>query len=471
MSPLPAHSVSRRAALGLGAGALAWLLQGPRLAARPPAAPRGAPRARRLIYLYMSGAPSQIDLWDYKPRLADLHDTDLPDSVRQGQRITTMTSGQARFPVAASRFAFARHGRSGTWVSELLPHTARIVDELAVIRSLHTEAINHEPAINYMMTGAEQPGRPCLGAWLSYGLGCVNQDLPAFVVLLSSWSGPKVDQPLYSRLWGAGFLPSEHQGVALRSQGDPVLYLSNPDGVSPAARRRQLDDLAALNALRAQETGDPEARARAAQHELAFRMQSSVPELADISREPAQVLESYGPDVSRPGSFARNCLLARRLAERGVRCVQVYHRGWDQHRSLNDDLPRQCRDVDQPCAALIADLKQRGMLDDTLVVWGTEFGRTAYSQGNLQANDWGRDHHPRCFTVWLAGGGIRGGLSHGATDDFSYNITADPVHVHDLNATILHCLGIDHERLTYRHQGRDFRLTDVHGRVVTELLA
>ncbi len=430
-----------------------------------------APRARRVVYLFMSGAPSQLDLFDYKPGLKKLYDTDLPDSVRQGQRITTMTSGQDRFPLAPSRFQFAQHGETGTWVSELLPHTAKIVDRLAIVSSMHTEAINHDPAITFMMTGNEQPGRPSMGAWLSYGLGAANDDLPTFLVLHASWSGRKDAQALFSRLWGPGFLPSTHQGVSLRSEGDPVLYLSNPPGVGATTRRRMLDTLGKLNQRQHERTGDPEVATRIAQYEMAFRMQSSVPALTDLSDEPDHTFELYGPDSRKAGTFAASCLLARRLVERDVRFIQIYHRGWDQHENLPSDLRLQCRDVDQASAALILDLEQRGLLEDTLVVWGGEFGRTVYCQGPLTEDNYGRDHHPRCFTMWMAGGGIRPGARVGKTDDFSYNIVERPVHVHDLNATLLHCLGLDHTRLTYRFQGRDFRLTDVHGEIVHELLA
>jgi hypothetical protein len=432
--------------------------------------PHFAPRAKRVIYLFMSGAPSQLDMFDYKPNLTDLFDTDLPDSVRKGQRITTMTSGQKRLPIAPSMFKFAQHGKSGAWVSELMPHTAGVADDLAIIKTVNTEAINHDPAITYIQTGSQQPGRPSLGAWLAYGLGTANADLPSFVVLTSSWTGRQDAQALYSRLWGTGFLPSKHQGVALRSKGDPVLYLSNPEGVSSQTRRKMLDGLAALNEKQSRHFGDPEISARIAQYEMAFRMQTSVPELTDISGEPRHVLDMYGPDVHKPGTFAASCLLARRMAERGVRCIQIFIRGWDQHGNLPKDIRNQCRDVDQPSAALIQDLKQRGMLDDTLVIWGGEFGRTVYCQGSLTKTNYGRDHHPRCFTIWMAGGGVQGGLVHGETDDFSYNVVEKPVHIHDLNATILHCLGIDHERLTFRFQGRDFRLTDVHGEVVHDVL-
>jgi hypothetical protein len=466
--------LTRRAFLGRSAAGIAGLAALSDLLAQdrvPSRGPHFAPRARRLVYLVMSGAPSQMDMWDYKPAMADWYDKDFPESVRRGQRLTTMTSGQKRFPIAPSVYRFARHGRHGTWVSELLPHTAGVVDRLCVIRSMWTDAINHDPGITFFQTGAEQPGRPSLGAWLAYGLGSINRDLPAFVVMTPSWTGRREAQALYTRLWGAGFLPGHLQGVALRAQDDPVLYLSNPPGVDATVRRRALDTLAALNERALAREGDPEIATRIAQYELAFRMQTAVPELTDLSGESEATLAMYGPDVHRPGTFARCSLLARRLLERGVRVVQLFHRGWDQHENMTGNLPKQCRDVDQACAALILDLEQRGLLDDTLVVWGGEFGRTVYCQGPLSRENYGRDHHPRCFTMWLAGGGIRPGHDHGETDEFSYNIVRDPVHVHDLNATLLHCLGIDHERLTYRFQGRDFRLTDVHGRVVRDLLA
>jgi hypothetical protein len=430
--------------------------------------PHFAPKAKRVIYLFQSGAPSQLDLFDPKPAIRERRGIELPDSVRMGQRITTMTSGQKSLPVAPSIFKFARHGQSGAWLSELLPQTGSVADELCFIRSVQTEAINHDPAITFVQTGSQLAGRPSMGAWVAYGLGSMNQDLPAFVVLLSRG---RTDQPLYDRLWGSGFLPTRYQGVKLRGGREPVLYLANPAGCSGQLRRQMLDELAALNQVRHADTGDPEILTRIAQYELAYRMQSSVPELTDLSQEPRSILAMYGPDVEKPGSYAANCLLARRLAERGVRFVQLYHMGWDQHANLPAQIRLQCKDTDQPSAALVQDLKQRGLLDDTLVIWGGEFGRTVYSQGQLTATDYGRDHHPRCFTVWMAGGGIRPGLTYGQTDDFSYNITRDPVEVYDLNATILHLLGIDHTRLTYRFQGRDFRLTDVHGRVVTPILA
>jgi hypothetical protein len=458
------------ARLGLGAAPRVGGAASTEQAARHLAS-RVAPKAKRIIWLFMSGAPSQLETFDHKPGLLDLYDTDLPDSVVAGQRFTTMTSGQARFPIAPSRFAFDQHGESGAWVSELLPHTAKMVDDIAIVRSMFTESINHDPGITFIQTGHEQPGRPSLGSWLSYGLGSPNEDLPAFVVMQASWTGRQEAQALFSRLWGSGFLPSQHQGVGLRAAGDPVLYLSDPPGVDRARRRLVLDALGELNGRTADAVGDPETRARIAAYELAFRMQTSVPELTDVSSEPESVFELYGPDAKKPGTFAASCLLARRLAERGVPMVQIFHRGWDQHSDLPKDLPKQCRDVDQPAWALVQDLKQRGMLDDTLVVWGGEFGRTVYCQGPLSEDNYGRDHHPRCFSMWLAGGGVKGGVVHGETCDFSYNVTRDPVHVHDLNATLLHLLGVDHEKLTFRHQGRDFRLTDVHGRVVRELLA
>jgi hypothetical protein len=461
-----------RCGLGLGAVALGSLLgrDQARAAATgdPPGLPHFAPKAKRVIYLFQSGAPSQMDLFDYKPALQTKRGIELPDSVRRGQRITTMTSGQKSLPVAPSIFKFARHGRSGAWLSEVLPHTAGIVDELCLIKSMQTEAINHDPAITFVQTGSQLAGRPSMGAWVAYGLGSLNQDLPAFVVLLSRGG---TDQPLYDRLWGSGFLPTRYQGVKLRGGKEPVLYLANPAGCAPPTRRQQLDDLAALNRLHHADTGDPEILTRVAQYDLALRMQTSVPELTDLSREPKAVLDLYGPDVHKSGSYAANCLLARRLAERGVRFIQLYHMGWDHHGNLPRQLRNQCRDTDQPSAALLRDLKQRGLLEDTLLIWGGEFGRTIYSQGALTADDYGRDHHPRCFTVWLAGGGVKAGLTYGETDDFSYNIVRDPVEVYHLNATILHLLGIDHKRLTYRFQGRDFRLTDVHGNVVKAVLA
>ena len=467
-----------RTAAGIGTVALASLLNrqaagGGRPGGNPGDLVRGAshfaPSAKRVIYLFQSGASSQMDLLDYKPKLRKLHKTELPASIRMGQRLTGMTAGQKSFPVAASLFEFAQHGQSGAWVSDLLPHTAGIVDDIAIVKTVYTEAINHDPAITFIQTGRQAPGLPSMGAWLSYGLGSESSDLPSFVVLISK--GRSESQPLFSRLWGSGFLPTEHQGVRFRSSGDPVLYLNNPAGVSSGARRHMLDSLAELNRIKHEQYGDPEIASRIAQYEMAYRMQTSVPELTDLSDQPQHIFEMYGPDSREPGTYAANCLLARRLAERGVRFIQLYHRGWDQHLTLPSDLKKQCKDTDQPTAALLSDLKNRGMLDDTLIIWGGEFGRTVYCQGKLTADDYGRDHHPRCFTVWLAGGGIKRGLSYGTTDDYCYNIEDKPIHVHDLNATILHCLGIDHERLTYRFRGRDFRLTDVHGEVVHVILA
>ena len=483
-----------RAAMGLGVPALVSLLGRDAFATSDhasamrgvPGLPHFPPTAKRAIYLFMSGAPSQIDLFDYKPKMAEKYDEDLPDEVRRGQRLTTMTSGQARFPIAPSIYKFQKfdNGGEGAWVSELLPHTATIVSDVAFVRSMWTDAINHDPAITYICTGDERPGKPSLGAWLSYGLGNINDDLPSFVVMNSTWSAKQDAQALYHRLWGSGFLASQHDGVLLRSQGDPVLYLNNPAGIDRAVRRRMLDSLEKLNQQQYENFGDPETQTRIHQYEMAFRMQSSIPALTNFANETRKTLDRYGPEVRRPGTFANRCLLARRLAERDVRFVQVFHRGWDQHTKLPMDLPLQCRDVDQPTAALIHDLKDRGMLDDTLVVWGGEFGRTIYCQGDLTKTNYGRDHHPKCFTIWMAGGGIQGGAIHGRTDDYSYNIVDqagqpstrfkdDAVHVRDLNATILHCLGIDHRRLSVKFQGLDQRLTGVEGEahVVKKILA
>ena len=469
-----------RMAGGIGTVALASVLDSSLLSAAAQSVPGQAartglphfrPRAKRVVYLFQSGAPSQMDLFDYKPQLSNYHGDEIPDSIINGQRLTGMTSGQDSFPVAASKFKFARHGQSGLWVSELLPNISRIVDDICIVKTVHTEAINHDPAITFFQTGSQQPGRPCFGAWASYGLGSENENLPGFVVLISEGSSLRESQPLFARLWGSGFLPSQHQGVQFRSVGDPVLYLSNPKGISPECRRRMLDSLKKLNEAQHAEWGDPETVARIQQYEMAYRMQTSVPELTDLNDEPDEVFELYGRDARKPGTYAANCLLARRLLERDVRFVQLYHRGWDQHENLPNDLPLQCADTDRATAALLIDLKRRGMLEDTLVIWGGEFGRTAYCQGELTPTNYGRDHHPRCFTIWMAGGGIKAGFSYGQTDDYSYNIVDNPVHVHDLQATILHCLGINHERLTYRHQGRDFRLTDVHGRVISDLFA
>jgi hypothetical protein len=466
-------------ATGIGIAALSGLLSGEASAEGSragkmhgglPGLPHFAPKARRVIYLFQSGGPSQMELFDYKPRLKEFQGADLPESIRMGQRLTGMTASQSSFPVVPSKFQFAQRGQSGAWVSELLPHTARIADELTYIKSMHTEAINHDPAVTFLQTGAQIGGRPSIGSWLAYGIGSETEDLPAFVVMISPGAGGG-GQPLYDRLWGSGFLPSRYQGVKFRSVGDPVLYLSNPGGFDAGDRRRFLDALAGLNRMKLEEFGDPEISTRISQYEMAFRMQSSVPELTDLSKEPPQTFELYGPDAKKPGTFAANCLLARRLAERGVRFIQLFHRDWDHHGKLPQDLPKRCLETDQASAALILDLKQRGMLDETLVIWGGEFGRTVYCQGRLTDTEYGRDHHPRCFTIWMAGGGIKPGLTVGETDDYCYNITKDPVHVHDLQATILHCLGIDHTRLTYKFQGRHFRLTDVHGNVVKSVLA
>jgi hypothetical protein len=463
--------------MGLGGIALANLVnpQSPLLAAQL-RQDRGVlngqfhvpPRAKRIIYLFMAGGPSQMETFDYKPVLTQRNGEQLPDSVRQGQRLTGMSGNQASLPLAGSRFGFSRHGANGTWVSDLLPHTAKAVDDLCIVRSMYTEAINHDPAITFFQSGSQIAGRPSMGAWVHYGLGSDNEDLPAFVVLITPG---KVDQPLYARLWGSGFLPSEHQGVQFRSGKDAVLYLGNPDGVSRESRRLLLDRLRDLHAHAAERLGDSEVDGRIAQYEMSYRMQASVPGVMDVSGESEETFALYGPDSQKPGTFAANCLLARRLAERGVKFVQLYHQGWDQHDNLPRDIERQCRETDQASAALLTVLKRRGLLDDTLVIWGGEFGRTSYSQGKLTATNYGRDHHPRCFTVWMAGGGAKPGLVYGATDDFSYNVIEGPVHVHDFHATLLRLLGIDHERLTYLYQGRRFRLTDVHGKVIEDLLA
>lgn len=457
---------------GIGTAALASLLAENGYAAlgagQENKLPHFKARAKRVIYLFQSGGPSQLELFDPKPQLEKYRGQNLPESIRKGQRLTGMTAYQANFPSAPSIYKFAKHGEAGASLSELLPHTGKIADDLCFIRSLHTEQINHDPAITFSLTGFQLAGRPCMGSWVTYGLGSENKDLPGFIVMVSV--GNTGDQPLYDRLWGSGFLPSQYQGVKFYNGSDRVLYLSNPPGIGGQVRRRFLDDLAKLNRKNAESFGDPEILTRISQYELAYRMQSSVPELTDLSTEPEKTFERYGPDSRKAGTYAANCILARRLAERGVRFIQLFHRGWDQHTNLPKQIASQARDTDQPTAALITDLKERGMLDDTLVIWGGEFGRTVYSQGKLTADNYGRDHHPRCFTVWLAGGGIKPGITIGETDDCSYNITRDPVHVHDLNATILHCLGIDHTRLTYRFQGRDFRLTDVHGEVVKQIL-
>lgn len=470
-----------KTSLGLGAAALASILPGCGSKAissleslsgeRALNVTHFAPKAKRVIYLFQSGGPSQIELFDPKPVLTNMFGEELPDSVRMGQRLTGMTSGQASFPLAGSYFKFKQKGKSGTWISEALPHIGEIVDELCIIKSMHTEAINHGPATAFFQTGHQQPGRPSIGSWLSYGLGSLNYNLPTFSVLLSRGSGRPNAQPLYSRLWGNGFLPSLHQGVQFRSGADPVLYLNDLPGIDKQTRRRMLDDIAALNHIKHTENEDPEILTRIAQYEMAYRMQTSVPETMDFSDEPEKIFDLYGPDSKIPGTYAANCILARRLAEKDVRFIQLYHMGWDQHDNLPIALSKQCKDVDQPTAALIKDLKQRGLLDDTLVIWGGEFGRTNYSQGKLTPENYGRDHHPRCFSIFMAGGGIKPGISYGETDDFSYNIVKDPVHVHDFQATMMHLLGIDHEKLTYKHQGRRYRLTDVHGHVVKDLLA
>jgi len=485
-----------RAALGVGTAALSRLLCAGGLPAMPGAQNHPAegfltglaPKAKRIIVLFMNGGPSQMDLWDYKPKLAEKFDTDFPEEIRMGQRLTTMTSGQQRFPVAPSIYKFNKHDNQadGVWVSELLPHTASVVGDLCVVRSMWTDAINHDPAVTFIQTGSQLPGRPSFGSWVSYGLGSMNEDLPTYVVLHSKVSNGKVDQALFTRLWGSGFLPSEHQGVALRHTGDPVLYLRDPEGMDRKSRREMLDDISALNQGYFREIADPEVTARIEQYEMAYKLQTSVPELMDLSKEPDEVFELYGEASKEPGTFAANCLLARRLAERDVRFIQIFHRGWDQHSNLTGDLPSQCKDVDQACAALVKDLKRTGLLEDTLVVWGGEFGRTVYCQGALSRENYGRDHHPRCFTMWLAGAGVKAGTVYGHTDDYGYNIVNESgsvvtpsvdewvpgtVHVHDLNATLLHLLGVDHTQLTYKYQGRDFRLTDVHGHVVHDILA
>jgi hypothetical protein len=462
-----------KGAVGIGTAALATLLGNDLRAATPQAAglPNFAAKAKRVIYLLQGGAPTHVDLFDYKPELVKRRGQELPESVHMGQRLTTMTAGQKNRPVLPGITAFKQYGQCGTWLCDFLPHTGSIADDICLIKSMHTEAINHAPAVTFFLTGAEMPGRPSMGAWLDYGLGSLNHNLPTFVVMTSRDREASCGQLFYDYYWGSGFLPSKYQGVKFRSEGDPVLYLSNPAGMSADVRRSLLDDLAKLNKLKLEETGDPEIATRISQYEMAFRMQSSVPELTDISTEPQHILDMYGPDVKRPGSFARNCLLARRLSERGVRFVQLFHAGWDQHQNLPTQLKIQCQDTDQPSAALVKDLKQRGLLDETLIIWGGEFGRTVFVQGDMNAKAYGRDHHPRCFSLWMAGGGIKRGTTYGATDDFCYNVVENPVHVHDFQATILHLLGIDHTRLTFKYQGRHYRLTDVHGKVVHGVLA
>jgi hypothetical protein len=462
-----------RTSLGLGAIAVGGLL-GNTTTGGPPAGQQVIdkvvsihPKVKRVVYMFQSGGPSQLDLFDYKPLLREYHGQDLPDSVRKGQRLTGMSGQQSSFPMTASIYDFRQYGESQTWVSELMPHTARIVDDLCFIRSMHTEAINHDPAITFFQTGSMLPGRPSIGAWVSYGLGSDNDNLPAFIVLVSKNAG---GQPLYARLWGNGFLPTEHQGVQFRSGKDPVLFLRDPEGFGTEDRAAMLRHLRSLNELQYDTYQDPEIRARMAQYEMAFRMQTSVPEVMDMSSEPDYIYDLYGPDSRDPGTYAANCLLARKLLERNVKFVQLYHQGWDQHLNLPAGIESQCRKTDQATAALVQDLKQRGMLEDTLVIWGGEFGRTVYSQGKLTATNYGRDHHPRCFTMWMAGAGVRAGYAHGITDDFGYNIVQDPVHVHDFQATLLHLMGVNHEELTFRYQGRRFRLTDVHGQVIPEIL-
>ena len=472
------HLIDRRkflniGARGMGAMGLASLAQPGMLNAAGRGAmgePHFKPKAKRVIYLFFSGGPSHIDMYDYKPAMRKIHGIELPDSIRNGQRITGMTSGQKSFPCVAPMFEFKQHGQSGGDFSEILPNVATIADEISLIRSVNTEAINHDPAITYINTGTQQLGHPSMGAWLNYGLGSPSDNLPGYIVMISKGRGGS--QALYSRLWGSGFLPSKHQGVKFRSSGEPVLYLNNPPGITSGSRRAILDSINAINRAKFEETQDSEIQTRIAQYEMAFRMQASVPELTDLKTEPDHVFEQYGKDAKSPGKFAYNCILARRMLERGVPFVQLFHRGWDQHGNCPRDVRRQCEDVDQPAAALVRDLKQRGMLEDTIVICGGEFGRTIYSQGSLTKDNHGRDHHGRCFTMWMAGGGIRKGHVHGETDDFSYNIVRDPVHINDLNATVLQCLGIDHERFTYRYQGLDQRLTGVQGaRVVNEILA
>ena len=478
--PLPAAGLSRRAflnrfGLGLGGIALANLIKPAGLFAATAGADRGilngqlhhAAKAKRVIYLFMAGGPSQLETFDYKPLLNQRHGEQLPDSVRQGQRLTGMSGNQSSLPLAGAFCKFGQHGGNGTWVSELLPHTAKVADDVCVVRSLFTEAINHDPAITFLQTGSQLSGRPCIGSWVHYGLGSDNENLPSFVVLITPG---KVDQPLYARLWGSGFLPSQYQGVQFRSGKEPVLYLNDVDGVAPENRRLMLDRLKELHAHSADRLGETEMDARIGQYEMAYRMQSSVPGVMDLSSEKPETFELYGPDSKKPGTFAANCLLARRLAEKGVKFIQLYHQGWDQHDNLPKNIQVQCRETDQASAALITDLKQRGLLDDTLVVWGGEFGRTAYSQGKLTADNYGRDHHPRCFSIWMAGGGVKPGMVYGETDDFSYNLVKDGVHVYDFHATMLKLLGVDHERLTFLFQGRRFRLTDVSGKVVQAIL-
>src|SRR6185503_10034715 len=473
---VPIEHITRRrffrmSTAGIGSAALGTLLA--RDGYGQEIAPHFAPKAKHLIYLFMNGGASQMDLYDYKPKMEEMFDKDLPPSVINGQRLTTMTSGQSRFPVAPTMFKFKQHGQSGAWISELLPNIARHADKISFIKSVHTEAINHDPAVTYICTGAQIPGKASLGSWLSYGLGSANDNLPSFIVMTPSWSAKREAQALYNRLWGSGFLPTRYQGVWFRLKGDPVLYLSDPPGVSRETRRQMLEAVVRLNAREYAQDGDPETQGRIAQYEMAFKMQSSVPDLVDFSKEPKHIQDLYGPDLHKPGTFAQSAILARRMIERGVRQVQIFHREWDHHGNLPTDLRHQCSDVDQPIAALLTDLEMRGLLDETLVVWGSEFGRTAYCQGKLTRTDYGRDHHPRCFVHWFAGAGIKPGVTHGETDDFSYNIVKDPVHIRDINATILHLLGMDHKRLIYKYQGLDQRLTGVEeeAHVVKSILA
>ncbi|MDA0194916.1 MAG: DUF1501 domain-containing protein [Bacteroidetes bacterium] len=474
--PIPSRrDFLARSALGLGSLGLASLMNPAGLFAETASSrgglsslPHFAPKAKRVIYLLQSGAPSQIDLFDPKPLLNKMNGEELPESVRNGQRLTGMTAGQTSFPLAGSQFAFQQHGKSGTWMSELMPHTAGIADEMCMINSMYTDAINHDPAVTFLQTGSQFPGRPSIGSWVNYGLGSDNENLPAFIVLITKSSG---GQPLYSRLWGNGFLPSQHQGVRFLAGKEPVLYLSNPPGIQQGDRKQQLAFLRQMQERQFETFQDPEIEARIAQYEMAFRMQTSVPEITDTSGEPDYIYDLYGPDAKIPGTFSANCLLARRLAEKGVKFIQLYHRGWDHHDNLPANIQRSCKQTDQASAALVQDLRQRGMLEDTLVIWGGEFGRTNYSQGALTKTNYGRDHHPKCYSIWMAGAGVKPGISYGRTDDFSYNIVENPVHVHDFQATLMHLLGIDHERFTYKFQGRRYRLTDVHGKVVKDVLA
>ena len=465
-----------KSSLGLGAVALGSLLSPNKVMGSTvensnmglPGLPHFAAKAKRIVYLFQSGGPSQIETWDYKPKLEELYGQDLPESVRKGQRLTSMSASQASFPMVPSIFKFSQHGQSGTWVSDLMPYTAKLVDDLCILKTVYTEQINHDPAITFLQTGNQLPGRPSIGSWLSYGLGSSNENLPSFIVLVSKKGG---GQPIYSRLWGNGFLPTEHQGVQFRSGKDPVLFLNNPENYEGEDRGRMLKCLKEINEIQNSTYGDPEVNARIAQYEMAFRMQTSIPEVTDMSDEPEHVFEMYGKNSKDPGTYAANCLLARKLLEKDVKFVQLYHRGWDAHSFLPNNMRNQCKQTDQATAALLTDLKQRGMLDDTLVIWGGEFGRTVYSQGKLTQTNYGRDHHPKCFSMWMAGAGVKPGFSYGVTDDFSYNILENPVHVHDFHATLMHLMGVDHERLIFKHQGRRYRLTDVHGHVVKDILS